>query len=36
MKNKFSKYKQVFDEALLGLFLSRLKIICLAHRLELQ
>ena len=35
MKNKFSKYKQVFDETLLGLFLSRLKIISLAHQLDL-
>ena len=36
MKNKFAKYKQVFDETLLGLFLSRLRIITLAHSLELS
>ena len=35
MKNKFAKYKQVFDESLLGLFLSRLKVLTLAHSLEL-
>lgn len=35
MKNKYAKYKQVFDESLLGLFLSRLKIITLAHSLQL-
>ena len=35
MKNKFAKYKQVFDETLLGLFLSRLKVMTLAHSLEL-
>lgn len=35
MKNKFAKYKQVFDESLLGLFLSRLKIMTLAHSLDL-
>ena len=36
MKNKFAKYRQVFDETLLGLFLSRLKILTLAHSLELS
>lgn len=36
MKNKFAKYKHVFNETLLGLFLSRLKIITLAHSLELS
>jgi hypothetical protein len=36
MKNKFAKYKQVFDETLIGLFLSRLKIISLANSLELS
>ena len=36
MKNKFAKYKQVFDETLLGLFLSRLRIITLAHSLDLS
>lgn len=36
MKNKFAKYKQVFDETLLGLFLSRLRIISLANSLELS
>ena len=35
MKNKYAKYKQVFDECLLGLFLARLKILTLAHSLEL-
>lgn len=33
MKNKYAKYKQVFDESLLGLFLNRLKILSLAHSL---
>ena len=36
MKNKYAKYKQVFDESLLGLFLSRLKILTLAHSLNLS
>ena len=36
MKNKFAKHKQVFDETLLGLFLSRLKILTLAHSLDLS
>jgi len=35
MKNKYAKYKQVFEEVLLGLFLSRMKIVSLAHSLEL-
>jgi len=35
MKNKFAKYKQVFDEVLLGLFLSRMKVLSMAHTLEL-
>ena len=36
IKRKFSKAKPVFDETLLGLFLSRLKVIGLAHSLELR
>ena len=36
MKNKFAKYKHVFNETLLGLFLDRLKIMTLAHSLELS
>ena len=36
MKNKFAKYKQVFDETLLGLFLSRLKVLSLSQQLELS
>lgn len=35
MKNKFAKYKHVFNETLMGLFLSRLKILTLAHSLDL-
>lgn len=36
VKNKFAKYKQVFDETLLGLFLSRLKVMSLFNMLELS
>ena len=36
MKNKFAKYKHIFNETLLGLFLSRLKILTLAHSLNLS
>ena len=36
MKNKFAKYRQVFDETLLGLFLNRLKVLPLAHQLEMS
>jgi hypothetical protein len=34
VKNKFAKYKLVFDETLLGLFLSRLRILCLLSSLD--
>lgn len=36
VKNKFAKYKQVFDETLLGLFLSRLRILSMLSTLELS
>ena len=35
VKNKFAKYKQVFEETLLGLFLNRLRIISVLSTLEL-
>jgi len=35
LKNKFAKYKAVFDDTLLGLFLHRLKVLSLAFTLEL-
>ena len=36
LKNKFAKYKVVFEETLLGLFLHRLKDVSLAFTLELS
>jgi len=36
VKNKFAKYKLVFDETLLGLFLSRLKVLSLLSSLNLS
>lgn len=36
LKNKFAKYKSVFDETLLGLFLHRLQVHSLAFTLELS
>jgi hypothetical protein len=35
LKNKFAKYKAVFDETLLSIFLHRLKVISLAFTLSL-
>jgi len=35
LKNKYAKYKPIFDETLLGLFLHRLKVISLAFILEM-
>lgn len=35
LKNKFAKYKAVFDETLLTIFLHRLKVISLAFTLSL-
>lgn len=35
LKNKFAKYKTVFDDTLLGLFLHRLQVHSLAFTLEL-
>ena len=36
IKNKFAKYKQVFEEVLTGLFLSKMRVLGVAHTLELQ
>ena len=36
LKNKFAKYRQVFDELLLALFIHRLKILPFAATLDLQ
>jgi hypothetical protein len=36
LKNKFAKYKVVFEETLLGLFLHRLKVVSLAFTLEMS
>ena len=36
LKRKFCKYKQVFDETLLGLFLSRISIFGIVHALDLK
>jgi len=35
LKSKFAKYKQIFDDTLLGLFLHRLKVLQLAFTLNL-
>lgn len=35
LKNKFAKYKTVFDETLLGLFLHRLKVMSLVYTIDL-
>lgn len=35
LKNKFAKYKSVFDETLLAMFLHRLKVVSLAFTLEM-
>lgn len=36
LKNKFAKYKHIFEEVLVGLFLSRLKVLSFSHLLELR
>jgi hypothetical protein len=36
LKNKFAKYKQVFDETLLSLFLHRCKALCLLQTIEMN
>jgi hypothetical protein len=35
LKNKFAKYKTVFDETLLSLFLHRLKVMSLVYTVDL-
>ena len=36
LKNKFCKYRQVFDETLLGLFLSRMRVLPFTTSLKLK
>ena len=36
LKKKFTKFKQVFDETLLGLFLSRMSILGILFSLNLR
>lgn len=36
LKRKFTKYKQVFDETLLGLFLSRMSILGIVFSISLK
>ena len=36
LKNKFAKYKSIFDETLIGLFLHRCKALSLAHTVEMR
>lgn len=36
LKKKVNKHKQVFDESLLGLFLSRMSIFGILHSLNLK
>lgn len=36
LKRKFTKYKQVFDETLLGLFLSRMSILGILFSIDLK
>lgn len=36
LKRKFTKYKQVFDETLLGLFLSRMSILGILFSINLK
>jgi hypothetical protein len=36
LKRKFSKYKQVFDETLMGLFLSRISVLGIIFSLNLK
>jgi hypothetical protein len=36
LRKKLHKYKEVFDESLLGLFLSRMSILGIVHSLNLK